>query len=75
MFQGRSAFSGQHVSRAARIEPATMRGCAYASEPFSALLTMEGDGQFHIENVGLHSLAKNYDRCQLYRIARSIEEA
>lgn len=70
MFQGRSGFSGQHVSRAARIEPTTMRGCAYASEAFAALLTMEDDGQFHIENVGLHSLAKNYDRCQLFRIAR-----
>ncbi len=68
--QGRSAFSGQHASRAARIEPATMRGCAYASEPFAALLTMEGDERFHIESAGIHALAKNYDRCQLYRIDR-----
>ncbi len=75
MFQGRSGFSGQHVSRAARIEPATMRGCAYASEPFAALLKMEDDRRFHIENVGEHSLAKNYDRCQLYRITIGTEKA
>jgi adenylate cyclase len=71
-FQGRSAFSGQHVSRAARIEPATMRGCVYASEPFAALLTMEGNQQFHIESAGVHRLAKDYDRCQLYRIERKV---
>jgi len=73
MFQGRSAFSGQHVSRAARIEPATMRGCAYASESFAALLTVEGAPDFHIEGVGTHGLAKGYDRCKLYRIARGTE--
>jgi class 3 adenylate cyclase len=71
-FQGRSAFSGQHVSRAARIEPATMRGCVYASEPFAALLTMEGNQHFHIESAGVHRLAKDYDRCQLYRVERGV---
>jgi len=70
LFQGRSAYSGQHVSRAARIEPATMRGCAYASESFAALLTVEDNRSFHIDGVGIHGLAKGYDRCRLYRIAR-----
>lgn len=74
-FQGRSAFSGQHVSRAARIEPATMRGCVYASEQFAAMLTMEGKSRFHIESAGVHQLAKDYDRCQLYRIERSSSPA
>ncbi len=72
LFQGRSAFGGQHVTRAARIEPATIPGCAYASEPFAALLMREASALFHIESVGLHSLAKEYDRCPLYRIARAV---
>lgn len=69
-FQGRTTFSGRHVSRAARIEPVTMRGCVYASEPFAAMLTVEGQQRFHIEAAGVHRLAKDYDRCQLYRIER-----
>ncbi len=68
LFQGRSGFGGQHVNRAARIEPVTVRGCAYASEQFAAVLTVEAGDRFRIEPVGLHSLAKGYDRCPLYRI-------
>ncbi len=68
LFQGRSEFAGQHVNRAARIEPVTLLGCAYASEPFAALLMMEADDKFVIETVGVHSLAKKYDRCPLYRL-------
>ena len=68
LFQGRSEFAGQHVNRAARIEPVTLLGCAYASEPFAALLMMEAGDQFVIETVGVHSLAKNYDRCPLFRL-------
>ena len=70
LFQGRPGYGGQHVNRAARIEPATVQGCAYASEAFAALLTVEGGKEFHIESVGLHSLAKGYDRSPLYRIGR-----
>ncbi len=70
MFQGRSEYAGQHVNRAARIEPVTLRGCAYASEPFAALLMMEAGHRFVIESVGVHSLAKDYDRCPLYRLQR-----
>jgi class 3 adenylate cyclase len=70
LFQGRSEFGGQHVNRAARIEPVTVRGCAYASEPMAALLMTEAPDRFVIEAVGVHSLAKNYDRCPLYRVSR-----
>ena len=71
LFQHRSEFAGQNVNRAARIEPATLRGCAYASEPFAALLMMQAGKDFLIEGVGEHSLAKDYDRCPLYRIQRA----
>jgi len=65
------AYYGQHVNRAARIEPATMQGCVYASEPFAALLTMANANRFHIEAVGVQSLAKDYDRCPLYHVSRA----
>jgi class 3 adenylate cyclase len=73
LFQGRSEFAGQNVTRAARIEPATVPGCAYASEPFAALLMMQAGKDFLIEGVGEHSLAKDYDRCPLYRIQRALQ--
>ncbi len=71
LFHGRSEFSGQHVTRAARIEPVTVRGCAYASEQMAALLTIELPDRFVVEAVGVHSLAKDYDRCPLYRVSRA----
>jgi len=71
LFRERSEFAGQHVNRAARIEPVTVRGCAYASEPFAALLTMRCQKQFAAEAVGVHSLDKQYDRVALYRVRRS----
>jgi class 3 adenylate cyclase/tetratricopeptide (TPR) repeat protein len=70
LFQGRPGYGGQHVNRAARIEPVAVRGCAYASETFAALLTVEAGDRFVIESVGIQSLAKEYDRCRLYRVER-----
>jgi len=67
---GRDNFFGSHVNRAARIEPVTTPGCAYASEQFAALLANEADGGFRLEYVGVEDLAKGYDRCALYRVAR-----
>lgn len=67
---GHPNYSGQHVTRAARIEPVTLRGCAYATENFAAMLTIEGEQRFYIELVGMRSLAKDYDKCRLYRIDR-----
>jgi tetratricopeptide (TPR) repeat protein len=72
IFQDRDGYSGEHVSRAARIEPVTMPGCAYASEQFAALLAIQDrERRFRCESVGIHELAKNYDRCPLYQIQRS----
>lgn len=68
---GREGFFGSHVSRAARIEPVTMPGCAFASEQFAALLTLEGDGDFVCEYMGVEDLAKGYDRAPLYQVLRA----
>jgi class 3 adenylate cyclase/tetratricopeptide (TPR) repeat protein len=66
----RNTFFGSQVTRAARIEPVTMLGCAYASEQFAALLTIEAGADYVCEFIGQEELAKKYDRCTLYRLAR-----
>jgi class 3 adenylate cyclase len=71
LFGARPEYSGQHVNRTARIEPVTVRGCAYASEQFAAHLTMEAPGRFACEFVGIHTLPKDYDRCPLYHVTRA----
>jgi class 3 adenylate cyclase len=67
---GRPDYFGSHVNRAARIEPVTMPGCAYASEQFAAALAVRGGHDFACEFVGIEDLAKDYDRCPLYRLVR-----
>ena len=71
LFQNRPAYSGLHVTRAARIEAVTLRGCVYASEPFAAALSLFGAGRFLCDRVGALELAKNYDRCTLFHVTRA----
>ena len=67
---GRKNVFGSHVNLAARIEPVTLPGCAFCSEQFAALLAVEPDHDFVCEYVGIEKLAKEYDKCALYRLAR-----
>jgi hypothetical protein len=57
---------------AARIEPVTTPGCAYASEQFAALVAVECGDDFVCDYVGVEDLAKGYDRCPLYRLRRRV---
>jgi class 3 adenylate cyclase/tetratricopeptide (TPR) repeat protein len=66
----RTDYFGSHVNRAARIEPVTLPGCAYASEQFAAALAVRSGHDFACEFVGIENLAKDYDRCPLYRLVR-----
>jgi class 3 adenylate cyclase/tetratricopeptide (TPR) repeat protein len=66
----RPTYFGSQVTRAARIEPVTMPGCAFASEQFAALLAVEAGGTYVCEYIGVEQLAKHYDRCVLYRLGR-----
>jgi class 3 adenylate cyclase len=66
----RRNFFGSHVNRAARIEPVTTPGCAFTSEQFAAALAVESGHDFVCEYVGVEQLAKDYDRCPLYRLGR-----
>lgn len=65
-----SAFYGSQVTRAARIEPVTVPGCAFVSEQFAALLAVEEPKRFVSEYIGVESLAKEYGKCALYRLGR-----
>jgi class 3 adenylate cyclase/tetratricopeptide (TPR) repeat protein len=67
---GRYNYFGSHVCRAARIEPVTTPGCAFASEQFAAALAVEPSHDFVCEFIGIEELAKGYDRCPLYRLGR-----
>jgi class 3 adenylate cyclase len=67
---GRENVFGSQVNRAARIEPVTTPGCAFASEQFSAALAAEPGHPFTSEYVGIEELAKGYDRCPLYLLGR-----
>jgi class 3 adenylate cyclase len=67
---GKTNFFGAHVTTAARIEPVTLPGCAYASEQFAAALTASRGNQFFCEFVGVEELHKKYARCALYRLGR-----
>ena len=63
-------YFGSHVNRAARIEPVTLPGAAFTSEQFAAAVAVEAPQKFVCEFVGVEWLAKDYDRCALYRLAR-----
>ena len=53
-------YTGTHVSRAARLEPATPSGQVYASREFAALAAAQGVGEFMCDYVGLTPWAKDY---------------
>lgn len=61
-------YFGSHVSRAARIEPVSVPGCAFVSEQFAAALALAPGHDFVCEYLGLQPLAKDYDICPLYRL-------
>ena len=67
---GKMNYYGSHVNRAARIEPVTIPGCAFLSEQFAALLAIDPARDYVCEYIGIEPLAKGYDRCPLYRLAR-----
>jgi hypothetical protein len=63
---GRPNYFGTHVSRAARIEPVTPPGLAYASQAFAALARSERAVRFRCEYVGRTPLAKGYGTFPMY---------
>jgi class 3 adenylate cyclase len=63
-------YFGTEVSRTARLEPITPTGSVYVTEPFAALVALEGKGAFRLHNAGTLALAKGYGAQPVYRLAR-----
>jgi Tetratricopeptide Repeats-Sensor len=68
---GRTNYLGVHVSRAARIEPITPPGFAYASGAFAALARAEQVRTFRCDYVGRTPLAKGYGTYPMYVVRRN----
>jgi class 3 adenylate cyclase/tetratricopeptide (TPR) repeat protein len=64
-------YFGSHVSRSARLEPITMPGNVYVSEPFAALLRTEYVSDLVCEYIGKHALAKDYGVYPIYLLRRA----
>jgi class 3 adenylate cyclase len=63
-------FVGEHVTRAARIEPVAPPGAVYVTEAFAALLALE-TGNFTCEYVGQVPTAKSFGTMPMYLLRRT----
>lgn len=63
-------YTGVHVSHAARIEPITPPGHAYASQAFAAVAAAQRVSEFRCEYVGQTPLAKKYGTFPMYVVRR-----
>lgn len=68
---GFDSFCGVNVSRAARIEPISAEGQAYASEAFAALAESEFPRSFACHYIGEKSLPKKAGTIRIYQIDRT----
>jgi len=67
---GNRAYSGTHVTLAARIEPITPPGQVYASEAFAALVAGQQATSFHFDYAGQTPLAKSFGTFPMYHVRR-----
>ncbi|MBY0511088.1 MAG: TRAFs-binding domain-containing protein [Rhodospirillaceae bacterium] len=67
-FMGTLNFFGTHVTLAARIEPVTMPGSFYVSEPFAAQLGLAAPGRYQTNYVGQTELAKKFGNVRLFAV-------
>lgn len=67
---GNELWYGTEVTRTARIEPVTLVGQVYCTQPLAAMLALENEREFDCEYVGKIKLAKNYGELALYRLSR-----
>lgn len=66
-----ASFAGDHIRRAARIEPITPPGEVYASDAFAALAEATDVRGVTFEYVGQTSFAKDFGVFPLYHVRRS----
>lgn len=67
---GKSDYIGTHVTRAARLEPATPPGHVYATYGFASIAAVERVREFTCEYVGETPLAKAAGMCPTYHVRR-----
>lgn len=67
---GNELWYGTEVTRTARIEPVTLVGQVYCTQPLAAMLALESVRDFDCDYVGKVRLAKEYGELALYRLSR-----
>jgi class 3 adenylate cyclase len=67
---GATGYFGEHVIRAARIEPITPPGAVYVTAAFAALLALAGGHQFACEYVGQVPTAKSFGTMRMHLLRR-----
>ncbi len=66
-------YFGEHVNRAARIEPITPPGQVYVTESFAAQLALSKNPGFKTEYVGFMPMAKNYGELPMYLLREKFD--
>lgn len=67
---GNELWYGTEVTRTARIEPVTLVGQVYCTQPLAAMLALGNAPDFDCDYVGKVQLAKDYGELALYRLSR-----
>jgi class 3 adenylate cyclase len=67
---GNELWYGTEVTRTARIEPVTLVGQVYCTQPLAAMLALDNARDFDCDYVGKVGLAKDYGELALYRLSR-----
>ena len=67
---GNELWYGTEVTRTARIEPVTLVGQVYCTQPLAAMLALGDAAEFDCDYVGKVRLAKDYGELSLYRLSR-----
>ncbi|NIJ36840.1 hypothetical protein FHR22_001489 [Sphingopyxis panaciterrae] len=67
---GNELWYGTEVTRTARIEPVTLVGEIYCTQPLAAMLALGNARDFNCDYVGKVGLAKDYGELALYRLSR-----
>ena len=67
---GSELWYGTEVTRTARIEPVTLVGQVYCTQPLAAMLALGEARDFECDYVGKVRLAKDYGELALYRLSR-----
>jgi len=67
---GNELWYGTEVTRTARIEPVTLVGQVYCTQPLAAMLALGNARDFECDYVGKVHLAKDYGELALYRLSR-----